>query len=85
LIWDWEHASDFEEKHLAYTQYSPKPLNWVDLLGNSVGVGTGVTVTEFSRDEFDQIIRGNKLGGPAMLRFRDPACFRAGEAHNHSD
>jgi len=85
LIWDWEHDSDFEEKRLAYTQYSPKPLNWIDWLGNSVGVGTGVTVTELSWEEIDQIIRGDKLGDPAMLRFRDPAYFRAGEAHNHSD
>ena len=74
---------NFEEKLLASTRYSPKPLSWVDWLGNSVGVSTGVTATEFSREDIDLVIRGKKLGDPAMLRFRDPACFRAGEVHEH--
>jgi len=46
-----------------------------------VGVSTGVTATELSRE--DLVIRGDKLGDPAMLRFRDPTCFRAGEVHEH--
>ena len=74
---------NFEETLLASTRYSPKPLSWVDWLGNSVGVSTGVTATEFSREDIDLVIRGKKLGDPAMLRFRDPACFRAGEVHEH--
>ena len=74
---------NFEEKLLASTRYSPKPLSWVDCLGNSVGVSTGVTATEFFRKDTDLVIRGKKLEDPAMLRFGDPACFRAGEVHEH--
>lgn len=57
-------------------------VNWVDWVGTSVGVGTGVTVLELSREEIDQIRRGIKLGDPTTLQFRDPASFRAGEVHN---
>ena len=64
---------NFEENLLPSTRYSPKLLSWVDWLGNSVGVSTGVTATEFSRKDIDLVIRGDKLGDPAMLRFRDPA------------
>ena len=79
LTWDWECNSEFEGKLHAYTQYSPKSVNSVDWLGNSVGVGTGVAVLELSREEIDQIC----LGDPATLWFRDPASFRAGEVHNY--
>ena len=74
---------EFERKLHAYTQYSPKPVNWVDWSGNSVGDSTGVTVSEITREEIDQIFHGDKLGDPARLRFRDPASFRAGEVHNY--
>ena len=60
-------------------------MNWVDWLGNPVGVSTGVTVLDLPDGEIDQIIRGEKLGDPAILRFRDPSCFRAGEIHKYSD
>ena len=43
LIWDWELDSEFEGNPLSFTQYSPRSLNWVDWLGNPVGVSTGVT------------------------------------------
>ena len=74
---------NFEEILLPSTRYSPKSLSWVDWLGNSVGVRTGVTATEFSREDIDLVIRGDKLGDPAMLRFRDPACFHTSEVHEH--
>ena len=83
LTWDWECDSEFQGKLHAFTQYSPKSISWVDWLGNSVGVGTGVAVLELSREEIDQICHGDKLGDPATLRFRDPATFRAGEVHNY--
>ena len=60
-------------------------MNWVDWLGNPVGVSTGVTVLDLPDGEIDQIIRGEKLGDPTILRFRDPGCFRAGEIHKYSD
>ena len=60
-------------------------MNWVDWLGNPVGVSTGVTVLDLPDGEIDQIFRGEKLGDPAILRFRDPGCFRAGEIHKYSD
>ena len=50
-------------------------MNWVDWLGNPVGVSTWVTVLDLPDGEIDQIIRGEKLGDPAILRFGDPGCF----------
>ena len=79
----WECDSEFEGKLDAYSQYSLKSINWVDWLGNSVGVGAGVAILELSRDEIDQICHGDKLGDPATLRFRDPASFRDGDVHNY--
>lgn len=83
LTWNWECDSEFEEKRLAYTRYSPKSINWVDWVGNSVGVGTGVTVLELSREKIDQIYHGDKLEDPTTLQFRDTASFHAGEVHNY--
>ena len=60
-------------------------MDWVDWLGNPVGFSTGETVSDFSKEEIDQIILGNKLKDPAMLWFRDSACFHAGEIHNCYD
>ena len=54
-------------------------------LGNPVGVSTGVTVLDLPKGETDQIILGDELGDPAILRFRDPGCRRAGEIHNYPD
>ena len=54
-------------------------MNWVNWLGNPVRVSTGVTVLDLPDGEIDHICRGEKLGDPAILRFRDPGCFRAGE------
>ena len=82
LTWDWECDPEFEGKLHAYSQYSPRSINWVDWLGNSAGVGTGVAVLELSKDEIDRICHGDRLGDPATLRFRDPVNFRAGEVHN---
>ena len=48
-----------------------------------MGVSTGVTATEFSSEDIDLVIRGDKLGDPVMLRFKDPACLRVGEVHEH--
>ena len=45
-----------------------KSINWVDWLGNSVGVGTGGTVLELSREEIAYICHGDKFGDPATLR-----------------
>ena len=82
LTWDWECDPEFEGKLHAYSQYSQRSINWVDWLGNSAGVGTGVAVLELSKDEIDRICHGDRLGDPATLRFRDPVNFRAGEVHN---
>ena len=60
-------------------------MNWIDWLGNSVGVSTGVTVLDLPDGDINQIIRGEKLGDPTILCFRDPGCFRAGEIHKYSD
>ena len=54
----------------------------MDCLGNSVGVGTGVALTELSREEIDQICHGDSLGDHATLRFRDPANSLVGGVHN---
>ena len=35
------------------------------------------------RDQWPIIVLVSVLGDPAMLRFRDPACFCAGEVHEH--
>lgn len=82
MIWDWELDSEFDGNLLAFTQYSPRSVNWVDWLGNPVGVNTGVTVLDPPDGEIDQIFRGEKLGDPAILRFRDPGCFRAEKSIN---
>ena len=44
-----------------------------------------MTVLDLPEGEIDQIIRGEKLGDSAVLRFRDTGCFRAGEIHEYSD
>ena len=46
-------------------------MNWVGWLGDPVGVSTGVTVLDLPDGEIDQIFRGEKLGDPAILRFRE--------------
>ena len=69
LIWDWELDSEFERNLLAFTKYSPRSVNWVDWLGNPVGVSTGVTVLDLPEGEIDQIIRGEKLGDPSHFTF----------------
>ena len=61
MIWDWELDSEFEGNLLAFTQYSPRSVNWVDWLGNPVGVSTGVTVLDLPDGEIDQIFRGENL------------------------
>jgi len=53
---EWKYDENFEGKLLASTRYSPKPLSWVDWLGNSVGVSAGVTATEFSREDIDLVV-----------------------------
>ena len=51
LLWNTSLTINTDVKLLASTRYLPKPLSWVDWLGNSVGVSTGVTATEFSRED----------------------------------
>ena len=67
LTWDWECDSEFEGKLYAHSQHSPRSINWVDWLGNSAGVGTGVAVLELSKDKIDRICHGDRLGDPATL------------------
>ena len=83
MTWDWEYDSEFKGTFHVHTQYLPKSINWLDWLGNSVGVGTWVAVLRLSREGIDQICHGHKLGDPATLRFRDPATFHAGEVYNY--
>ena len=52
-------------------------------MGNPVGVSTGVTATDFTKETIDEIIRGERLAGPSDLRYRDPSRFRTGELHEH--
>ena len=50
-------------------------------MGNPVGVSTGVTATDFTKETIDEIIRGERLANPSDLRYR--VRFRAGELHEH--
>ena len=52
-------------------------------MGNPVGVSTGVTATDFTKETIDEIVRGERQAGPSDLRYRDPSRFRAGELHKH--
>lgn len=64
-------------------QSSTTPTRWVDWKGNSVQISPGEAVEIYPSQDIEDIIHGVKLGNPVDLIFRDPACFRAGELHNH--
>ena len=62
-----------------------KPITWVNWMGTSLEVSSGVTVQEFSEQYLHKVIHGEELTDPAKLLFRDPNAFRAGELHKHYD
>ena len=60
-----------------------KPITWVNWMGTSLEVSSGVTVQQFSEQYLHKVIHGEELADPAKLFFRDPNAFRAGELHKH--
>ena len=59
-----------------------KPIIWVNWMGTSLEVSSGVTVQEFS-EYLHKVIHGEELVDPAKLLFRDPNAFRTGKLHKH--
>ena len=60
-----------------------KPITWVNWMGTSLEVSSGVTVQEFSEQYIHRVIHGEELADPTKLLFRDPNAFHAGKLHKY--
>ena len=68
LPWEWEFDLQFDEKVVEYSNMPRKPVTWVNWMGTSLEVSSGVTVQELSDQYIHKVIHGEELADPAIDR-----------------
>ncbi|KAK3732310.1 hypothetical protein QZH41_020462, partial [Actinostola sp. cb2023] len=82
LPWEWEVEPNFD-KELLNGNIPDEVEHWVDWMGRPYErAGNRVTVMP-TEEIIHSTIKGDRLGDPSTLSFRDPETFVAGELHNH--
>ena len=54
----------FDEKVVKYSNIPQKPITWVNWMGTSLEVSSGLTVQEFSEQYIHRVIHGEELANP---------------------
>ncbi|KAK3706538.1 hypothetical protein QZH41_013030, partial [Actinostola sp. cb2023] len=82
LPWKWEFDANFD-KELLNGNIPDEMEHWVDWMGRSYERASNRVTVMPPEEIIHRIIKGDRLGDPSALPFRDPETLVAGELHNH--